>query len=283
MAAYGRVDEERAVALVGLGDEQVAAAVVRRWRRSRSRSPPIGVRRVGAAAQQRDGQQRGGRGLAVGAGDGDARGGPAITDAERGRARQQPQARGAGLDDLGVVLADRGRDDDGVGVARPARRRGRRAPGRRARAARRGSATSLASLPLTGMPRASMIRAMPDSAGAADADEVHPAEPVGRAAARRGRGPSRAARAASSTIRASFSSASRGISAGGGRAHRGQPVGVGEQAGHGRGDPLRGERGVVDQQPAAGVDDRAGVERLLAVADRQRHEHRRQPDARPPR
>ena len=29
---------------------------------------------------------------------------------------------------------------------------------------------------------------------------------------------------------------------------------------------------------AAGVDDRAGVERLLAVADRQRHEDRRQPD-----
>ena len=33
-----------------------------------------------------------------------------------------------------------------------------------------------------------------------------------------------------------------------------------------------------DEQPAAGVDDRAGVEGLLAVADRQRHEDRRQAD-----
>ncbi len=65
----------------------------------------------------------------------------------------------------------------------------------------------------------------------------------------------------------------------GGRArHRRQPRRVGDQRGHGGRDPLRGERGVVDQQPAAGVDDRAGVELLLAVADRQRHEHRGQPD-----
>ena len=36
--------------------------------------------------------------------------------------------------------------------------------------------------------------------------------------------------------------------------------------------------GVVDQQRAPGLDDGAGVEGLLAVADRQRHEDRRQPD-----
>ena len=36
--------------------------------------------------------------------------------------------------------------------------------------------------------------------------------------------------------------------------------------------------GVVDEQPAAGLDDRAGVEPLLAVADRQRHVGGGQPD-----
>ena len=37
-------------------------------------------------------------------------------------------------------------------------------------------------------------------------------------------------------------------------------------------------RGVADEHPAARVDDRAGVELLLAVAVRQRHVHRRQAD-----
>ena len=46
----------------------------------------------------------------------------------------------------------------------------------------------------------------------------------------------------------------------------------------GLGDLRRGQLGVVDHDAAARVDHRPRVERLLAVAVRQRHEHRGQPD-----
>ena len=110
-----RVDEEGAVALVGLGHEQLAAAVVGVGA-GLVQVAADGEGRVGAAVLQRDGQQRGGGGLAVGAGDGDH-------DAalhhrlQGGRARQQAQPAPGRLDDLGVVLAHGGGDDDGVGVA----------------------------------------------------------------------------------------------------------------------------------------------------------------------
>ena len=53
---------------------------------------------------------------------------------------------------------------------------------------------------------------------------------------------------------------------------------VGEQPGHRVGDELRGQVGVVDQQPAAGIDHGQRVEPLLAVADGQRDVHRGQSD-----
>ena len=66
-----RQQEERAVALVGFGDEQLTGAVVRAGARL-VQVPADDERRVGAAVLQRDGQHRRRRGLAVGAGDGDA-------------------------------------------------------------------------------------------------------------------------------------------------------------------------------------------------------------------
>ncbi len=110
-----RVDEEGAVALVGLGDEQVAAPEVG-VAPGRAEHPADGVRRVDAAGEQGDGQQRGGRGLAVRAGDGHH---PAVEHhrLQAGRARQHQQSAALGLEDLRVVLARRGGDDHGVGVA----------------------------------------------------------------------------------------------------------------------------------------------------------------------
>ena len=144
---------------------------------------------------------------------------------------------------------------------------------------------SWSSLPVTGRPREAMIRAMAESAGAADADEVHPAEPGRRAAARRGPGtscgdPPASRRPTSSTMRASCSSASRGISAGGRRPHRRQPAAVGQQRRHVAATQAEVRAASCDQQRAAGLDDRARVVLLLAVADRQRHEDRREADRR---
>jgi len=66
-----------------------------------------------------------------------------------------------------------------------------------------------------------------------------------------------------------------------GRARRrrpGGPVGVAEQGDHRLYQHRAGHDVVGDQQPTAGSHHRLGVEPLLAVADRQRHEHRGQPD-----
>ena len=103
---------------------------------------------------------------------------------------------------------------------------------------------SLPSLPLTATPRASMIRAMPDSpAPPMPTKCTRPSRSAGQRA-RRGRGssPCASCRAASSTIRASLSSASRGISAGRGRAHRAEPLGVGGQRRAPCRRPTRGQR-----------------------------------------
>ena len=117
--------------------------------------------------------------------------------------------------------------------------------------------------------------------GAADADEVHPAEPVGGEQLLGDGDPHRRppAAAASSTRSASLSSASSGITPAAARDIAASRSGSREQGRHVLAHPVRGESGVGHEQRPAGVDDRAGVERLLAVADRQRHEHRRQPDA----
>jgi hypothetical protein len=111
----GRQQQERRVALVGLGHEQVAGAVVR-----------VGAglvevaadreRRVDAAVLQRHGEHRRRRGLAVRAGDRDAA--PAGHHAgQRCRAREHGDAAALRLDDLRVARPDRRRGDDGVDVA----------------------------------------------------------------------------------------------------------------------------------------------------------------------
>ncbi len=65
-----------------------------------------------------------------------------------------------------------------------------------------------------------------------------------------------------------------------GGGHRGQPRRIGEQRHEDRRHPARGQRGVLDEQPPAGSDDRRGVEALFPVAVGVGHVHRRQPDCR---
>ena len=143
------------------------------------RSPPIANDGSAPHVLQGDGEHRRGRGLAVRAGDRDARGGPAISAASACDRWMHAQPRAPRRDQLGVGLADRRRHDHGVGarhvlgVVADVDLGAERPQGRQVR-------ESLASLPLTGMPRASRIRAMPDMPGAADADEVHPAQLLGR-------------------------------------------------------------------------------------------------------
>ena len=96
-----RVGEERAVALVGLGDEDVAVAVVGA-RAGGQQVPADHERRVGAAGLQRDDQHRRRRGLARAARDA----GGAVVGHELGqhrRAVQHGNASGGGLEQLGVV------------------------------------------------------------------------------------------------------------------------------------------------------------------------------------
>ena len=126
----GAQAQEAGVALVGLGDDPLAL-------------PPAGVGggaalagarqlaaeeegRVGADGAQRVDEHPRGRRLAVGAGDAISR----LLGAELGEqlaAVDDPLAALAGARELGVVLADRGRDDhlgvgrDGVGVVADAR------------------------------------------------------------------------------------------------------------------------------------------------------------------
>ena len=139
---------------------------------------------------------------------------------------------------------------------------------------------SWSSLPVTATPCRAMMRAIAGEAGAADADEVHAAQLGGRQDLVGDRDPHARRPAASRIIRASFSSASSGIRSAAAAPIGPQPRRVGEQAGRrGRATHCGGQRGVVDQQRSAGLDDGAGVEGLLAVADRQRDEDRRQPHA----
>ena len=148
----------------------------------------------------------------------------------------------------------------------------------RAPSARRASTAreSLASDPETDTPRASRMRAIP----------LIPAPPMPM---RWTRSPSpgtrprcRHDRAAttSSTRRARRSSASAWPEAARRLARRLQPGRVAQQRHQLRQHPLGGQLGVGDQHAAPGCDDRLGVERLLAVAVRQRDVHRGQADGR---
>ena len=143
---------------------------------------------------------------------------------------------------------------------------------------------SLASEPDTSPPRSSRMRAMPDipappmptmctrcsSAGSA-------CRPVHRQRAFGCPADSRATSRATSATRCAASrwpaSAAAAVIAAAAAASPSSPATVSR-------DELGGEVGVVDQQPAAGIDHGQRVEPLLAVADRQRDVHRGQADRR---
>ena len=182
------VDEERAVALVGLGDEEVAGPLLG-VATGRGEVAADGVRRVRAGGLQGHREQRGGRGLAVRAGDGEhaasghhrRRGA-----AERGSTRSpwRTASTYSGLSSRTAV--------ETTSVSAPATwaaswPRWTRAPSARS-ASRVGESCGVAAAD-----RDAAAEHDPGDAGqpgAADADEVHPAEPVGRAGSRRGPGPS---------------------------------------------------------------------------------------------
>ena len=213
---------------------------------------------------------------------------PTITEASAAARCSTRQPAAARLDQLGVVVPDRGRDDDGVDARRRARRRARRARSRRARAAPPATTESLASLPLTGSPRASMIRAMPDMpAPPIPMKCTRPSSSAGTAARRPCRRPcsppSPSASPAPDAAASSTRSTSRSSASGRPLPAAARPMVASRSASVSSGAACRApspavQVGVVDEQAAAGLDDRRGVERLLAVADRQRDVRRRQPD-----
>ena len=151
---------------------------------------------------------------------------PAITAAERRPSAAARAGRGAAASTYSGLSSRTAVETTTVSTSRDLRRRrGRGGRSRRARAARerrRVGAVAAADRDAAG-------EHDPGDAGqpgAADADEVHPAELARPAAARRGRAPSSAA-AASSTIRGQLLVGVARDQAGRGGAHRGQPVGVG--------------------------------------------------------
>ena len=109
----GREHEERAVALIGLGHEQLAAALIR-TQAGLGEDAADHVGRVGAAVPQHGGEHGRGGGLAVRAGH---RHRPAAEHhrGQRGRPVQHPQPALARGHQLGIVRADRGRYHERVG------------------------------------------------------------------------------------------------------------------------------------------------------------------------
>ncbi len=104
--------EERRVGLVGLGHQELALAQARVG--ADGVEPPADhAGGIEPRLAQHGGHQRGGGGLAVGAGDGDA-----LLEAhelrQHHRARHHRNARLARAQHLGVVGLHRGRDDDGI-------------------------------------------------------------------------------------------------------------------------------------------------------------------------
>ncbi len=171
------VEQERAVALVGLGHEHVAAAVVG-VRAGLVEAAADREGRVRPAVLQGDREHRGRRGLAVGAGDRDGAA-PGHHRGQRRGARQHQAAGGAGRGQFGVGLPDRGGDHDGVGIADLLGLVPDVHPGaERAQRGQRGGVLGVAA----GDGDAAGQQDPRDAghAGPADADEVHPAELVGR-------------------------------------------------------------------------------------------------------
>ena len=146
------VDEEGAVALVGLGHEEVAGAGSALWPVAASTPPTAYVGSAPAATSAEVSSEVVVVLPWVPATATTRR--PAITDhspAERGRIRS-PRRRPSS--DLGVVVARRRGDDEGVGVADVLGGVAEVARRRRARAAPARNGVSLSSLPVTGRPRA---------------------------------------------------------------------------------------------------------------------------------
>jgi hypothetical protein len=108
----GLVDQEGAIALVRLRHQQIARTEPGVRAEARDLGPDR-VRRLGTSGDQRTREHRGGRGLAVRAGHRD-RAATLHDRAQTRRARPQPQAAPHRLDDLGIVVADGRRGDDGV-------------------------------------------------------------------------------------------------------------------------------------------------------------------------
>ena len=219
---------------------------------------------------QRD-HRRGG-GLAVGAGDRD-RAAAGHRGGQRLGAVQHPQPAPARLDQLQVVRAG----------SRSSRRRCRHRPGWTPRgvmwmvppSARRPASDghSRSSLPETGMPRVSSSRARPpmptppmpirwtlprsSAVSVAGRRQLRRVTAPHRRPHRRHRLVARTSSSASSPSRRPYRRR--------GRAHRGQPLPVAGQRDDVLLDPLRGELGVVDQEPAAGLDHRQRVAPLLLL------------------
>ena len=206
-------------------------------------------RRVGAAVLQRDGEQRGGGGLAVRAGDRDHL--PALHHRlERGRARQQPQPEPLRLDDLGVVLAHGGRDDQRVGAVHL----GGVVADVAARAERAQRVQGAGLLGVAAADRDAAGQHDPGDAGqagAADADEVHPPEPVGGQQLVGDGDPHRRAPPAGVEHHPGQLLVGVARDQAGGRGATSSPAGPRSvaRAGHGGGHPLRRQRGV--RRPAA--------------------------------
>ena len=259
--------------------------------------PADGERRVDPARLEGHGQQGRRRGLAVRAGDGHAAG-PAHRGGEGLRPVQDRKSLGVRGPQLRVVVADRRRDDHRVRVVDQGRvvtdvhrraLRGQRVQEGRLPRVRPADRHAL------GQQDAGHTR----HPGAADRHEVHPAEVLGgrnvgeevEPGLRQGHGespspPTALARGdGSRRIRAVHHLGERVVGVPladrrGRDAHREQPIAVTGERGDVVGDPLGGERRVVDDQPAAGGQHVGRVEPLLAVADRQRHVDRRQADGR---
>ena len=143
----GRQLEEGAVGFVGLDHHPVAGA--------EPRIGAVGVDdaavdhgRIETAGIEQRGDQRGGRGLAVGAGDGDAAFQPHQLGQHLG-APHHRQALRARRDQFRIVALDRGRDHHHLGAAEIARRRGRSTPSMPLSRRRLTLALSAASEPCT--------------------------------------------------------------------------------------------------------------------------------------
>ncbi len=214
------------------------------------------------------------------AGDGDAAP-PGHDRGQRDRPRQHPEPALPRRRQLGVVRADGGRDDDGVGVPQV-----------------RGVVPDLD--PGTQRPQGQQRRGVPPVAagdadaagqqdagdaahpGPADAHEVHRAQLVQRRH-RVGPGGHVSGAHALADLQHDVGQPLVGVGDARCRGVPGVPVQrrrVGEQRHQVRLDPGRRQVGVLDQQPATGIDDRQRVAPLLAVADRQGHERRGQADRR---